>query len=193
MNVKIGRTMLRGGLAVMVLIAVTGCGTPEQVEGANWIGAMSTPKGMEHYPPAAMRRQVTGVALLRCTMGPASEARDCIVIAETPSGWGFAQAALGMTDQIRAVSGKAMGTVPPPPGRTFFMPVNFCLPDHTDNCVAEKSQVYRALAAEAGYVEGLINRRQCAEAAARAASLAQPLLSDFVAANCRTASSLSRP
>jgi hypothetical protein len=193
MNLKMGWTMLRGGLAVMALIAVAGCGTPEQVLGENWIGMMSTPKGMEHYPPAAVRRKITGWVMVRCTMGPKSEALDCTAIAETPSGWGFAQAALGMTDQVRVVSGKSFGTVPPPAGRTFFMPVNFCLPDHPDTCVAQNKPAQVTLGNEGRYIEALIQRGQCAEAAARAARLDQPLMSGFVAAQCRTEPAVSRP
>jgi hypothetical protein len=192
MNLKNGRTMLRGGLAVMALIAVAGCGTPEQVLGENWIGMMSTPKGMEHYPPAAVRRKITGWVMVRCTMGPKSEALDCTAIAETPSGWGFAQAALGMTDQVRLVSGRSFGTVPPPPGGTVFMPVNFCLPDHTDSCVADNKQAQRTFGVEANRVEVLVQRGQCAEAATRAAGLGQPLLSDFVAAHCRARGAISQ-
>jgi hypothetical protein len=191
MNFQITRPMLRASFALLTLIAIAGCSTPEQVLGTNWIGAMSTPKGMEHYPPGAFRRKVTGWAMLRCTMGPASEARDCIAIGETPSGWGFAKAALGMTDQVRAVSGKSFGTVPPPPGRTFFIPVNFCLPDHPDSCVSQNKPAQVTLGNEGRNVEGLIQRGQCVEAATRAARLEQPLLSEFVAAQCRATGAIS--
>jgi hypothetical protein len=178
------RAMGRGGVALAGLIAIAGCGTPERVIGQNRNGAKSTPSGMEFFPEQARQRNMTGWVELRCLMGSEQRALDCEAIAETPPGWGFADAALQMRRQIEGRDGSEFGNTPPPPGHIIYIPVGFCLPDKTEPCIAEHHKAVAEFAERAGRVEALMDRRRCREAMDGAAQIDQPRFSSFVAAHC---------
>lgn len=72
------------------------------------------------YPREALRRRITGKAVIRCGVTDEGELRDCKAIEETPPGFGFGDAALKMapifkmrpmTSDERAVGGGVV-TIP---------------------------------------------------------------------------------
>jgi len=164
-----------------VLVA---CGTPEQVVSNNWDGALSTPPGQEHTPPEALRRGVEGWALLQCVAGEEHQATQCILLVETPQGWGFGEAALRMQDGLRARDVSSYGGTVPKPGEIFYIPVMFCPANDPINCQPRLKQQVIAFNAQNAQVRALIRAGNCTQAQAAADQLGQPHYSSVIAAAC---------
>jgi len=59
---------------------------------------------MRFYPPNALERRVEGRATVACAVARDGALRRCRVVRETPSGWGFGEAALKVADRARLKS-----------------------------------------------------------------------------------------
>lgn len=89
-----------------------------------WMGLGFTDPG--RYPGGASVSHVTGYVLLLCALRARGWLADCQVIQETPSGYGFGQAALSLTHQMRL---KLHGmTKDAPDRRTALFPIHFAPP-----------------------------------------------------------------
>jgi len=53
------------------------------------------------YPPAARATSVSGRAVMQCDVSIKGLLRNCVVVEETPAGFGFGQAALGLAPKFR--------------------------------------------------------------------------------------------
>jgi TonB family protein len=97
-----------------------GCSSSgEVVLGPAWNGPRLNTGSRMNYPAAALNAGVTGVVMVACTVTETRELRDCRAARETPTGWGFGEAAVRMHQNVR---------VPPatPSGPAFFT-VPFCM------------------------------------------------------------------
>ncbi|MDB5469842.1 MAG: hypothetical protein JWR84_1402 [Caulobacter sp.] len=61
------------------------------------------------YPRMALRRNVSGLAVLWCSVRPDGWLRDCRVVSETSTGYGFGQAAIDVSPRYRLASKDALG------------------------------------------------------------------------------------
>jgi TonB family protein len=81
---------------------------------------------MHFYPKAAARADLAGRAVISCQVNAAGALTDCKVIAETPTGAGFGEAAIRMSDLFKmrpqTKDGHAVD------GGTVRIPMNFSLP-----------------------------------------------------------------
>ena len=77
-------------------------------------------------PPAAMNRDISGVTILFCTVGADGRLKDCRIQSETPTGWGFGQASLGLVPLFRMKLTKPDGA--PVGGGTVRIPIRFIPP-----------------------------------------------------------------
>jgi len=70
----------------------------------------------QYNPPAAKLERVSGFATLSCLVDEDNKVQGCKVIAEHPSGYGFATAAMAMSPHFRVraplKSGKPQHDVP---------------------------------------------------------------------------------
>ncbi|WP_428151814.1 hypothetical protein [Brevundimonas sp.] len=110
---------MRSLLLPIVAFALAGCATPaEVILGPTWTGPRVNTGERAWYPPAALAADVSGVVMVGCTITPAHRTEDCRILRETPTGYGFGAAAVGMHQHV---------AVPPtaPPGPAFFT-VPFC-------------------------------------------------------------------
>ncbi len=179
------------GGAIMLfacLAAMSGCATPETIEGQNWAGSPATPLSETYTPQQAMRKDVDGWVMLRCVAGPEHRATGCVVIAEFPLGMGFGDAAMRMTDNIRAADASSfaeLGARVPVVGERFDMPLVFCEANHP-SCAAQKHREVIAFKMQEVPVERLVGARRCAEAIAAADQIGQPAFVRFIASRCAT-------
>jgi protein TonB len=74
---------------------------PKTISDPTWI-SRPTPEQMNRfYPPEAMDRGVTGMAVLSCTVNSGGRPLACKVIDESPAGVGFGPAALKLSAYFR--------------------------------------------------------------------------------------------
>ncbi|HEY1225593.1 MAG TPA: energy transducer TonB [Brevundimonas sp.] len=87
--------------ALSVLLALTllsGCAAPTARWNPETWSRNITPADVKaNYPPAAFAQGVGGVAVVRCRVTDDGAFKDCVVVEETPAGFGFGEAALRMT------------------------------------------------------------------------------------------------
>ncbi len=169
-------------VSAALLALLSGCGTPEQVVGANWAEARQTPTGHEFTPKPALRHDIAGLVILRCSVGQDQTATDCHVIYENPRNLGFAESALKMTPGMRARI-PAPGFAPPKVGTYTLNPVFFCPAVGTGTCKAELKIVAHHVTEEIRAVGRMIDIGQCVSAR-RAAEGVGPDLASVVAAGC---------
>ncbi|MGH6955999.1 MAG: TonB family protein [Caulobacteraceae bacterium] len=77
------------------------------------------------YPSEAMRRRLSGYALLKCTVDAEGYLFDCVVSQETPPGMGFGNAALEITAYMRMKPATNNGV---PITSAVQLPINFAFP-----------------------------------------------------------------
>jgi protein TonB len=71
---------------------------PAQITNPRWV---RQPRDLElYYPSRALARDITGQVVLDCLVN-VSGALNCAVVSETPSNWGFGQAALRISRDYR--------------------------------------------------------------------------------------------
>lgn len=61
---------------------------------ASWAPSMDFSQNYRYYPPEARRARIEGAVLLDCFVLARDRVRDCNLVAEKPSGYGFGKAAL---------------------------------------------------------------------------------------------------
>ncbi|MBI1682467.1 hypothetical protein [Caulobacter hibisci] len=110
--------------AVLAVLAASGlalCGCiPEKVAGENWGGPAASPSDQQFTSRKAVFNHVEGAAILVCIQAPEGRITGCRVELETPAGYGFADSALRMADQMVIRSHQL------PVGETVVVPVSFC-------------------------------------------------------------------
>jgi hypothetical protein len=86
-----------------------------------------------HYPEAASNQLVVGRVVLDCVV-PLDPVPECRVVDETPTGWGFGDAAVAISRTFRLVPGTVDGA--PVAGARMQIPVRFML--EADDVWAER-------------------------------------------------------
>ena len=87
------------------------------------------PTGAEfgsYYPDRAMRQGVSGAATIACVVRASGALRDCRLVAETPPGYGFGDAAMRLSSLFK-MRPQTMDGVPVEGGEVRI-PINFGLP-----------------------------------------------------------------
>ena len=164
----------------LLLVGLGGCAyDPASVEGPNWDGA-----GLGVTPAAATMEGVDGWALLRCPVDEAMRLQSCAVIGESPSGWGFAEAALKMVPNLQIREGSAQdGYKLPQPGEIALLPVIFCQREKVV-CGTRLRAAASAFSVEAKRVGKLLDAGRCEEAIAEARRTGQARFPTVVQADC---------
>ena len=87
---------------------------PAVITNPRWERQPSAAQLMRAYPDGALRAEVGGRATLNCLVQPNGRVADCNLTSETPGGYGFGQAAQGLTRHFqispRTVDGAAVGS-----------------------------------------------------------------------------------
>jgi TonB family protein len=97
---------------------------------------LSTPSGDDMakvYPPRAQRMNQAGAASIRCTIDTAGSLQDCVVVRESPAGFGFGAAALSLAAYFKMKPAQRDGR---PIKSVLTIPIRFALAGQT-NVAAE--------------------------------------------------------
>ncbi len=93
---------------------------PIITEGYGWSQRPGGQDFVRVYPRAALRKGLSGRAMISCTVGADGRLTDCAVIAEDPAGEGFGQAALRLSRLFRM---KTPPDKPTPAGAVVRIPL----------------------------------------------------------------------
>jgi TonB family protein len=88
-TLKIQTALASATLALLLAKGVQAAETPIVDPGWRGVGDLGG-----FYPERAIRMQISGWAKLRCVVSEYGQAKDCVVLGESPSGYGFGKAAL---------------------------------------------------------------------------------------------------
>jgi hypothetical protein len=164
-------------LALLPLCAaglLAGCTTvDEEMTGLNWAGPKISP-GRTYTPEAAIRRDVSGWAMLLCEMGSNNSVGRCSVIKETPTGWGFGQAAIKAQPGLNIRYDRSGKAIDLPRGELIFSPVVFCSAVEGEACRYRFEPEMRAFSAAAYAVLDDMRRGDCEAARTHAATIDAP-------------------
>ena len=96
-----------------------------EIENPDWRRATPTDP-MRYYPLAAQRAGVEGSATIACLVTAKGALEKCLVIAETPPGFGFGEAAITMSSLFTMRPETKNGV--PVEGGTVKIPIRFQFP-----------------------------------------------------------------
>jgi TonB family protein len=99
---------------------------PSVVTNPDWAAVPSVDDMVQAFPTRAMDEGVEGRVTLRCTVDQLGSLHDCRVEGETPAGYGFGEAALGLSDGFRMKPRLEDGR--PVPGAEVRIPIVFKIP-----------------------------------------------------------------
>lgn len=99
---------------------------PSVVTNPDWAAVPSVDDLVQAFPTRAMDEGVEGRVTLRCTVDQLGSLHDCRVEGETPAGYGFGEAALGLSDGFRMKPRLEDGR--PVPGAEVRIPIVFKIP-----------------------------------------------------------------
>ena len=154
-KMKFPSGLWRHGFILAAILTLSACGTPEKMISHNWVGPVNTKSGHEITPKDAIRHGQSGWVMLRCVAGPGLRATQCLIVAETPTGWGFGDGALRASSNLVARDTTSFGGATPKVGETFHIPVIFCPPDDT-SCYARTMEQVRAFNADQDQASGTL-------------------------------------
>jgi len=96
---------------------------PRVIGRPQWIDKPSGLQLSRAYPRRAQDAGVSGSATLNCVVEAAGTVRDCAVISETPTGWGFGEAAVKLSRFFRMKPETSDGM--PVDGAKVMVPLSF--------------------------------------------------------------------
>lgn len=168
-------------LAIAALaLTLTGCGEPEHVLGSTWVGPRNTPGGREYTPKRAIEQEVAGWAVLGCQAAQDLRAQQCVLLGESPKGYGLGEAGLRMREGLTTAHG-IDGQVKP--GGWALVPIVFC-PAAEPECAKRVGPVRDAFLADVRRVLALRRTTGCAAAIEAASKLDQPALESEIRGGC---------
>lgn len=112
------------GLAVAASAAEVG-GTPAQARPAtppDWLRKPSPEDMSRYYPIPARRRDIGGKVRVQCRLASDGVLSGCVVLSETPPGYGFGEAALNVAPRFQMRPGTREGQ---PIGGQIIIPISF--------------------------------------------------------------------
>ena len=92
----------------------------------DWRRKPSGEEMAQAYPPAAIERELSGRATIRCQVRLDGTVGDCVVVSEEPAGLGFGKAALEISQYFEMYPGIRDGV---PQESTVRIPIAFQLPE----------------------------------------------------------------
>ena len=98
---------------------------PAVIGKPDWLKKPTPAQMMGAYPDRALRQNISGTARLSCKVTTTGNVRDCVVLSETPSEYGFGGAALKVSKNFRMKPQTVDGQVID--GATVQIPLNFRL------------------------------------------------------------------
>jgi protein TonB len=100
---------------------------PSVIAKPDWLRKPTPAQMMGAYPDRALRQNISGTARLSCKVTVTGAVRDCVVLSETPSEYGFGAAAVRVSKNFRmkpqTVDGQAVD------GASVQIPLSFNLAD----------------------------------------------------------------
>ena len=127
-----GMSAVDGRLSIPITFAPRNCiATPSPIAlgGAMlitnpiWLAKPSIRDREQFYPQRALESAKPGHAVVRCLIALDGALTNCVTTSETPSGWGFGDAALKMAQEFRSAPQSAIGE--PTAGRVVDLPITF--------------------------------------------------------------------
>ncbi len=134
---------------------------PSIVTRPQWLVTPTPEQFQDHYPRRAWREDVEGKATLQCRVGVDTLLHDCQVLEETPAGFGFGEAAVAMSAEMRMSPRTIDGR--PDGGAVVRVPIVFKLPEE-DFAIPDLDEALRCFV-------GLTDRRTDAPEAARTSEI----------------------
>lgn len=92
---------------------------------ANWKTPLSADSVMWAYPPQAVATRQGGKAVIQCTIDTLGKATECFVVSETPTGFGFGEAAVSLRPLMEFTPELRCGK---PTSSTVTIPITFSPP-----------------------------------------------------------------
>jgi hypothetical protein len=167
--------MVLAGLA----ICLAACAS-EEIIGRTWTGPSEPPGRPQFTSERALREEVAGWAVLGCQAGQHLEAQKCVLLGESPQGYGLGDGALRMRSGLTTAHGVGGQVLP---GDWALVPIFFC-PGRDRDCATRLAPIRDNFIAEVHRILALRRTGDCPGAIAAAAKLGQPAFETEIRAGC---------
>jgi TonB family protein len=100
--------------------------TAKAITGPDWLRRPSADDISRYYPPAARDHDISGHVRVQCRLANDGVLTDCVVLSETPTGYGFGEAALNVASRFQMRPGTRDGQ---PIAGQIVIPITFAAED----------------------------------------------------------------